>query len=98
MHGDVRYRREVLGHKVPEPEVLELVVMGLEVAIPGVQADEVYAPGNLKAVVLPPEDPAETELPEVGSFSGLMAKMEGKIRRGKIAHHALNKLGRWTPS
>ena len=32
-----------------------------------------------------------------GSFSGLIAKISGSIQRGLIAHHTLDKLGKWSP-
>ena len=56
-----------LEHEVPEPEVLELVVLGLEVSVPVVQWDEVSVPGVLETVVLSPKDPPAADLPEVGS-------------------------------
>ena len=39
-----------------------------------------------------------TKNPQVGSFSGLLVKMVGKIKGGMITHHVLDELGRWTPS
>ena len=42
-----------------------------------------------------PKEQANTEMPEKGSFLGLM---ERKIEGGKITHHTLNELSRWTPS
>ena len=40
------------------------------------------------------EDNSPPKDPQVGSFSGLMAKMEGKIKGGKIGHQAMDELGK----
>ena len=68
MYDNIKYRRDILGQLIPEHDVMR-----------SMQREEVYKTGDREAVVTSHEGIAKTGIPEGGSFSRLMTKMEGKI-------------------
>ena len=83
MHNNVRFRREVLGYDIQNPQVIE------SVDPPEVLKPEVTKHRDLvlqevsEPTIIATEDLIKPVEPEIGNLSGLMAKMEGKIQGGR---------------